>query len=206
MNRGGRVAGLIASSALAVIALTACGVPLDDAARPIAGYRSPKPATSAPAQTQSGTRVVVWYVSGDALVSTTSNDPMPATPEGLLALLAAPPTESQWRTLVADPQGGAPLASVTTTSPTPSPSTPPAAPPVTVQLTDTFSKLAPADQVLLIGQIVLTLTEGNDTPTRFTDSTGAPVAVPLPDGRLEAGPVTRLDYLPLTTPAPSPTS
>ena len=52
--------------------------------------------------------------------------------------------------------------------------------------------------MLLIGQVVLTLTEIERTPILFVDSAGQPLSVPLPDGRLRDGPVTRGDYLGLT--------
>ena len=205
MTRGRGVARVTALAVVAALGLTACGVPLDDTARPVAGYRAPKPPSTGPFPSETGTRVVVWYVEGDALVSTTVTGPVPVTPEGLLSELAVSPADAQLRTLVVDPQGGAPLASVAPSAPVVSPSANSSVAAVTVQLSDTFSKLAPADQVLLIGQIVLTLTESDNTPILFTDATGATVAVPLPDGRLEAAPVTRNDYLSLTAPGPSPT-
>lgn len=174
--------------------LAACGVPLDDAARPVDGYSTPS--QSEPAPTESGSRVVLWYVEGDGLTSMLSTDPAPVTPDGLLSLLAVTPSRAGWRTLVGDPQGGPPLAAVSDSSAT----TPvPSSDPLTVALSDTFSRLAPADQVLLIGQVVLTLTEGSTSQLRFVDASGNPVTVPLPDGRLQDGPVARSDFLPLST-------
>jgi hypothetical protein len=73
-----------------------------------------------------------------------------------------------------------------------------------VRLSDTFSKLAPADQVLLIGQVVLTVTENSPLLVAFVDVNDAPVTVPLPDGRLRDAPVGRSDYLVLAQPDASP--
>ena len=191
---------------VAAAGLSACGVPLDDTARPVEGYLAPtvSPSPSGQSPSASGTRVVLWYVDGDSLTSAPSTDPTPVTPDGLLSLLAVTPTRPGWRTLVGDPQGGPPLASVG--DPSATAATVPSGEPLTVQLSDTFARLAPTDQVLLIGQIVLTLTEGATTQLRFVDSTGNPVTVPLPDGRLQDGPVERSDFLPLTTRTVSPSA
>ena len=67
-----------------------------------------------------------------------------------------------------------------------------------VLLSPTFSELTAEEQVLLIGQVVLTLTEIDAAPVLFVDAAGAPLSVPLPDGRLRDGPVTRGDYVSLT--------
>jgi hypothetical protein len=197
---------LAAAAVVTAAALSACGVPLDDAARPVDGYlpstASASPSGQSPSAT--GTRVVLWYVDGDSLASTPSTDPIPVTPAGLLSLLAVTPPRPGWRTLVGDPQGGPPLASVGDPSAATTTTLP--GEPLTVQLSDTFSRLAPADQVLLIGQVVLTLTEASTTQIRFVDSAGNAVTVPLPDGRLQDGPVVRTDFLPLTTRSASPSA
>jgi hypothetical protein len=66
--------------------------------------------------------------------------------------------------------------------------------PVTVQLAPAFSALAPADQVLLLGQVVLTLTGAGFGPVAFVDAAGSAAAVPLPDGRLLDVPAVARDY------------
>ncbi|MDA8435276.1 MAG: GerMN domain-containing protein [Actinomycetales bacterium] len=198
MTRRSTALRVAAAVLLATIGLSACGVPLDDAARPVDGYLPPttsaSPSGSSPSAT--GTRVVLWYVDGGSLTSTPSTSPSPVTPGGLLSLLAVTPLRPGWRTLVGDPQGGPPLASVGDPSTVASAS--PSGDAITVQLSETFAKLAPADQVLLIGQVVLTLTQASTVQIRFVDSTGNAVTVPLPDGRLQDGPVARADFLPLT--------
>ena len=72
----------------------------------------------------------------------------------------------------------------------------PASPPgsVTVILNAAFGALPPVEQVLLLGQVVLSLTGSGETSVSFTDESGNPVAVPLPDGRLLDVPATARDY------------
>ena len=65
---------------------------------------------------------------------------------------------------------------------------------MTVILSSAFSALPPAEQVLLLGQVVLSLAGSGETSVLFTDETGSPVAVPLPDGRLLDLPATARDY------------
>ena len=65
---------------------------------------------------------------------------------------------------------------------------------VTVQLAPAFTALPPVEQVLLLGQVVLSLTGAGERSVAFTDETGNPVAVPLPDGRLLDAPATARDY------------
>ena len=65
---------------------------------------------------------------------------------------------------------------------------------VTVTLNSAFSALPPAEQVLLLGQVVLSLAGAGEQTVEFVDDAGSPVAVPLPDGRLLDAPATARDY------------
>jgi hypothetical protein len=65
---------------------------------------------------------------------------------------------------------------------------------VTVALDPAFSALPPTEQVLLLGQVVLSLASAGALTVAFTDDTGSPVAVPLPDGRLLDVPAVARDY------------
>ncbi len=65
---------------------------------------------------------------------------------------------------------------------------------MTVALSPAFSALPPAEQVLLLGQVVLSLTGAGASFVSFVDEAGSPVAVPLPDGRLLDTPATARDY------------
>ena len=191
---------LIAAAAIVGL-LAGCGVPLSDAAQPIPGARqSTSSPTPSPDATSATTTVTVWYVDSARLVPRARTAPAPPTAAGALALLgSAPEGEPGLVTLIADPVGGPPLASLPTESPSPGTSEGTSAVGLQqVVLSPTFSELTAEEQVLLIGQVVLTLTELSSTPVLFVDATGAPLSVPLPDGRLRDGPVTRGDYVSLT--------
>jgi hypothetical protein len=197
-----------AVAAVVLLALVAgCGVPLSDRAEPVAGVprgtasASPSPTGSASEATGSSVgAATLWYVDKTRLVPrrAASASDGPVTGAEALSLLAAVPSgEDGLITLIADPVGGPPVASVPTVSPSPSPSTS-AATSQRVLLSPTFSELTADEQVLLIGQVVLTLTELDPAPVVFVDEAGAPLSIPLPDGRLRDGAVTRGDYISLT--------
>lgn len=181
------------AAAALVLLLAGCGVPLSDGPEPVQGFDNrPTPSPTSSVLPSPPVAVAsVWWVEGERLVPRTVQAPAPLTSAGAVELLATPPpTASGLRTLVADPVGGPPLASVPEVQPT--------GPVRAVTLSPTFAELSASDQVLLIGQVVLTLTELDRTPVLFVDSAGQPLSVPLPDGRLRDGPVTRGDYLGLT--------
>jgi hypothetical protein len=69
---------------------------------------------------------------------------------------------------------------------------------VSIAVTDAFTALPSSEQVLLIGQVVMTMTSAGADAVLVTDAQGAPLAIPLPDGRLLDGPATAADYEPLT--------
>jgi hypothetical protein len=203
-DRSPRTLAALAAAALAAL-LAGCGVPLSDRAEPVAGYQPPPVAESTSTTTTdiaaSGPRL--WYVSGTLLAPQSSQVPGGGSPADLLAQLAVPPEDSQLATLVIDPLGGVPL--VVTPPPVLSPTEPLLTDAVYVGVSDTFAQLASADQVLLIGQVVLTLTDPGlaapSTSVVFVGSDGVELSVPLPDGRLIDRPVVRTDYLPLAVPA-----
>lgn len=168
------------------LALAACGVPLDDAAAPVPGYSraATAPASSPTVDTQQGT---AWFVAGDRLVPRTVSLPSSAD---VVAALSAAPGDGAVRTLNVGPVDGAPLA----TGPEKDPTTGEQR----VTLSPTFAELSASDQVLLIGQVVLTVSELGREPVLFVDQDGAVLSVPLPDGRVRDGAVTRGDYITLT--------
>jgi hypothetical protein len=123
----------------------------------------------------------------------------PSADEALALLGVAPDPGTGLVTLIADPVGGPPLAALPSDRPTPSESGVSPGPSAReVVLSQTFGELTAEQQVLLIGQVVLTLTEIDPGPVSFVDEAGAPLSVPLPDGRLRDGPVTRGDYVALS--------
>lgn len=191
---------VLALAAALAACLCSCGIPLTDRAEPVPGYQPPTAPVSTGPSESTGTRETLWFVEGDRLRRLVSSTTGPVSPAQVVGLLAVSPQQPELRTLVGDPQGGTPLATVVADA-SPGPA---GAAGVVVKLSDTFSKLAPADQVLLIGQVVLTVTETSPSLVAFVDVNGMPVTVPLPDGRLLDAPVHRSDYLVLVAPTASP--
>jgi hypothetical protein len=178
---------------------------------------SPSPTTS-PTVVQSPepapSRLRLWFVQDDGLAAAESDLPTGSSPDLVVQSLAVGPTASQTaeglRTVARDPLTGFPLVSVATatTASSTSPATPaslaatgppvtgsaPPSPAATVRLSPAFTALPPTEQVLLLGQVVLSLTGSGQATVAFTDDTGTPLAVPLPDGRLLDVPATARDY------------
>ena len=88
--------------------------------------------------------------------------------------------------------GAGPTAGAASGPPTVAASTAPSS--VTVRLSPAFTPLPPVEQVLLLGQVVLSLTGAGERSVAFTDDAGKPLAVPLPDGRLLDAPATARGY------------
>lgn len=192
-----RVRAALAVVAVALVA-AGCGVPLQDSAQPIPGLHTQHPAAPSPSATTRN--VGLWLVSEGRLVRVPARTSLPESASDLIALLASPPTTAgSLRSLVADPVGGGSLVAVAPDQPLDLVGSP-----VVVQVSPTFSSLPPTEQVLLLGQVVLTLTGAGASEVVVTDMNGAPLSVPLPDGRLLDAPATRADYLPLTGPVPTP--
>ena len=166
---------------------------------------SPEPITA---------RLRVWFVQDDGLAAVESSLPVGSAPDLVLQSLAIGPTpaeaEQGLRTVAREPSTGQALVFVSATQPSPSaaspgdstnaetgppqvlPSEPTAS--VTVTLNSAFSALPPSEQVLLLGQVVLSLAGAGEQSIGFVDDSGSPVAVPLPDGRLLDTPATARDY------------
>lgn len=180
----------------------------------------PSPPMTGPSSTHSASpeptasRLRVWFVEDDGLAAVESSLPVGSLPDLVLQFLAIGPlpdeTDQALRTVARDPLTGQALVYVA--APPPSP---PAASPgstastatrpqeglpsemtasVTVRLNPAFSALPPSEQVLLLGQVVLSLAGAGEESVAFVDDSGSPVAVPLPDGRLLDTPATARDY------------
>lgn len=180
------------------IALAACGVRLDASPQPIPSGAIPTPnatSTVAPTPTPSPAgRVRVWFAREDGLVPVITDltrEPSVPPAEILSALVVGPSAEQVdegMRTLVADPLTDTPLATV------PAEGSVTEAGSVIVTLSAAAAALPPGDQVLLLGQIVLSLTGAGYSSVTFVDEAGAPAAVPLPGGRLLDRPAVARDY------------
>lgn len=205
-------------AALAVSILSGCGVQLQSEALPIPGSvipsplripvpdSSPVPVTAATEQATS--RLRLWFVQEDGLAAAESQLPTGTTPDLIVQALVVGPNPSQvdegLRTVAADPLTGIPFISVdqnpaeSAASPTSSAGLALAptsnADWVTVRLNSAFTSLPPGEQVLLLGQVVLSLSGAGARAVAFTDEEGTALAVPLPDGRLLDVPATARDY------------
>jgi hypothetical protein len=146
----------------------------------------------------------LWFVLDDGLAAVESELPEGSAASDVLLALAVGPVDSALRTIASDPLTGAPLVSIAPAATDPEPTAVPSVfgpevpspgwEPVVVRLTSAFSALPPSEQVLLLGQVVLSLTGAGEHAVAFTDEVGNALAVPLPDGRLLDAPATARDY------------
>lgn len=195
-----RPAAVVAAIAfVAAAVLGGCGVPLQQNAEPVPGVVTAAPSSEPPS---TGDTVRLWFAADGRLVPYAAPAADPLTVASLVEGLAAGPPrpDAGVRSLVLDPGGSGPLVTVPEDQVTLAPSGT-----VTVQLSDAFAALPPTEQLLLLGQVVLTLTGAGAQAVQVTDAQGVPVAVPLPDGRVLEGPASRADYAALTAvPSQSP--
>lgn len=197
-----RIAAAGVVSTLLTMGVTGCGVPVDSRAQPLPSGVLP-PATPSPTVSPTDTAqptpapatARLWFVQEEGIVPVTM--PLEGTePQQLLnALAEGPPSEyPNLRTVVVDPLTGDAFVSAVDTRP--------ARPGiVTVQASSAFTALPPTEQVLLLGQVVLTLTGVRTTEgVLVVNEQGEALAIPLPDGRLLDGPATAADYRSLVRP------
>jgi hypothetical protein len=212
-RRAGAMKATLAA-ALVGLSLSACGVPLQDSAQAlppevipppiVVPSASPSPAESpspTPSPSPTSTSVVevvdLFFIREDGLVPLASDFPAPADPQLVLdGLAAGPPTETGLRSVVVDPLTGTALVSQFV--PTGTVALPTAD--ATIAVASSFSSLPSAEQVLLLGQVVLSLSSAGSNTVSIVDEAGSPLAVPLPDGRLLDRPATALDYAGLIRP------
>lgn len=211
--RRARCVVLWSGTAALCLALVSCGVPTQDTAQPLAteviappaipATPSPSPSvttepTNSPQPTQSVINLLVdlWFAGDTGLVPVPTEVIPPNSEQAILAgLVAGPPENEQLRTVVVDPLTGNSLVSVFEGEPAviePSAS-------VFIALTPEFAALPPNEQVLVLGQVVISISGAGLGAVEFVDETGSPVAVPLPDGRLLDRPATTSDYMSLAS-------
>jgi hypothetical protein len=179
-------------------ALAACGVPTQDAAIPIA-VENPRPASPGSGVTASAGSARLWFVEDDGLVEVPGASGSPLLGDLLGQLAAGPPegVPATVRSLLTDPAHGGTLLAADPAQATLAP-----AGPVTLIATEAFGALPADEQVLLIGQVVLTLCGAGADSVQIVDAKGVPLAVPLPDGRLLDRPAAANDYAALVGPLP----
>jgi spore germination protein GerM len=174
-----------------LLAGSGCGFPSQDGAEPLAEDELPvglRPsATPEPAHSEGAVQATIWLVDGDRLVSVRHEVPSPASAETITEALLDGPTSSEQqrgiRSALPDPAVAVGATSSRGVA--------------TVELNESFTEIAPEDQLLAVGQFVLTLTDAPGVGTVTFQIDGEPAAVPLPTGESSDGPVFREQYLDL---------
>ncbi len=174
--------------------LAGCGFPDQDQARPVAEDELPAglrpdsiPDATVPIDSE---RATVWLVDADTLVAARHQVAAPATVETVTAALLAGPSEAEeergLRSAVPDPTVvvGAELSRGV----------------ATVALTPTFLEISSHDQLLAVGQFVMTLTDLPGVGSVQFTLDDAPVAVPIPNGETSEQPVFREQFVELSRP------
>jgi hypothetical protein len=183
----GRAAVLLAGVLLmAGIPLSGCGIQLQDEAEPLPIEVIPK-AEASPTPTQTARRTTIYYLNGRQLEGVPEAIES-RTADGIMGALAAgPPADRQdeLSSLLIDPFTGLPLMTVVSVTPSGL---------VTLARSDAFLGVPAPDQVLLIGQIVMSLDELGMSQVQIVDSFGVPVSISLPDGRTRVGTVIPDDF------------
>lgn len=177
--------------AAAVVLSGGCGVDVQRDAESLPSGALPTDAlTAAPASssaTPSARLTAVYFVSGRGLEGV--DEPIQdRSANGVLAALSLgpPPTRgAELRTLLDDPLTGEPMLTVVSVSPSGQ---------VVLASSGAYRLLPANDQVLLVGQVVLSLDEVGLSSVLITDPNGTPLSLSLPDGRVQEGPATADDY------------
>jgi hypothetical protein len=185
VNAGRRA--LVAVAATALWATTSCGVPTDSDAVRIAAEDVPfglvdTAASSVPSTNDVAPDVDVelFYVSGEELVAVAGRAPSPLTPSGMVGSLLSTTAPGSSVRSVLEPDD---IVSVAVDDGT-----------VVIDLDQTLLELPTNEQVLAVGQLVLTLTGLDGVTSVAFVSGGEPVAVPLPDGTAASDPVGRESF------------
>jgi spore germination protein GerM len=178
------------------VCVAGCGFPTQDAAQPLADDELPvglRPDATLPSTAVETEPATIWFVDGDALHDVRHDVAAPASIESVTTELLIGPDDveqaSGLRSALPDPD----VVSDTELS----------RGVATVDLTSSFTEISPEDQLLAVGQFVLTLT---DLPgigsVQFTVD-GAPAAVPTPNGESTEQPAFRDQFLELAQRSPT---
>lgn len=171
---------------LVAVVLAGCGVPVDEAARPLDPSAAPYGVLAGdPDSADEGRqRAVVVFAREGRLVSAVRGLSQHPTAASVLAALTAGPTATERARGLATalpPDAEASVTSVDHGT-------------VTVSLPTAPTDFARVDAALGFGQIVLTLTALPGIAAVVFEHDGEPLQVPGADGALSAGPLTREDY------------
>ncbi len=192
-------AGVRASIAagLVLVVLSACGVSSESDPRALPSEARSKLESPEPARTESAaTRFLdLWFVDNAVLVRVDRPVDGPMTAEDKLEALEAGPTQAELdlglRTAVNSVVPDEPLVATANSLGL---TVPHEETQSVVVLTEEFNSLPSQEQLLVLGQVVLTLATDPDHSVLFVDSTGTPLGVPLPDGRFVNRAVSARDF------------
>jgi hypothetical protein len=190
---GQRQALLVGLAALTSLSL-GCGVPGESTPRVLSESELPdglRPVSTSPDATTREQEVIdVWFVRDGSLARARHSVPSPADASIAVDEVLAGPSASEQgeslRSAIPDPEA---VVGVTVGRGV-----------ATVDLRAAFAEIPASDQVLAVGQLVLTLTDLRGIGRVEFQVNGEQVPVPLPNGEPSEGTVSRDDYLSLTTP------
>ncbi len=191
MNRTG--AAVARLSSIALLVLSGCGFPSQSEPRQLADSELPnglRPSdTAAPTTVVDTEAATLWFVADNRLVAVRHRLATPITIEMIaLDLLAGPNAAEESRGLRTATPDTAAVLQVSLNRGT-----------AVVQLSDAFADIPASDQVLAIGQLVLTLTDFRGVGSVQFVRNDEPIAVPLPTGETSATAVFRDDYISLAS-------
>jgi spore germination protein GerM len=189
--------GVVAWCVSTVLAtcVAGCGFPTQDAAQPLADDELPvglRPDATSPSTAVETEPAALWFVDGDSLHAVRHDVAAPASIESVTTELLIGPNDAEQasglRSALPDPD----VVSDTNLS----------RGVATVELTSSITELSPEDQLLAVGQFVLTLTDLPGVGSVQFTVDGAPAAVPTPTGESTEQPAFRDQFLELTQRSP----
>jgi hypothetical protein len=191
--------------------LAGCGIDAESSVRSLPG--SDRSASATPSASRPATQATtLWMVNNDKLVRVLRRMPPDPSVDEVIRRLAIGPTEEErgrgLRTAVGFADLQEPADPASTPEPTPAGDEQTGTEslllsgteaanierPAVVTVSDEFRDLPASEQLLAIGQYVLSLTASNYTSVAFVASDGSPLAVPAPGGQLLDRPLTADDY------------
>ncbi|MFC7547391.1 GerMN domain-containing protein [Plantactinospora sp. GCM10030261] len=196
MSLAGRAAVIRGYAVVAVLvaALTACGVPTEDAPRAVQPPRGPvfasATATADPSASVGGVTEELCFVRDDQLVSVVRRIADPADADNHLRDLVAGPTAAERDRQLASALPGAIDATRIEL----------AGGHAVVSVAEIGEGTGRSDAVLAFGQVVCTLTSRDDVSSVSFRLDGRPLGVPRADGSLTTQPLTAADYAILIAP------
>ena len=190
------LAACAAVAGCAGLVLSSCGVPTQTHPVDLASSDLPNGLIGAgtTTTTEAGPKVPlalvqIWLVSGGRLVPVGRSIPSPPTLSGALgSLLAGPTAKDAAAGLHSDISAGSTVLDTRLGRDKAM---------ATVDLSPDFADIGGSQQILAVAQIVYTATSLPGVGSVSFELGGNPVSVPVADGELKDGPVTRGDFAPL---------